>query len=133
MPALFTDIDGVFHRAGDGLEEVGPHFLWLPLLSEALIGHQDVVVVVHSTWRYQYTLAELRELLAGLGVQTIAAAPRGPRADAIRWFLQMNPGFKEHRILDDEQDEFRPPPEELLLCDPKLGLTTPGVLGSLRR
>lgn len=133
MRALFLDFDGVFHRAGNGVENTGPTFVWLPLLAEALVGHDDVVVVVHSTWRYQYSLSELRELLASLGARTIAAVPRGPRAEAIRWFLQMNPGLTDFRVLDDEAGEFVPPPPELLLCDPAMGLSTPGVLDALRQ
>lgn len=131
MRALFIDFDGVLHPAGDGLEDVGPLFVWLPLLAEALARHEDVLVVVHSTWRYQYTLQELQELLASLSVDT-TTAPRGPRAEAIRWFLQMNPTVTTHRILDDDGKEFDPLPDELLLCNSRQGLTTPGVLEELK-
>ena len=134
MRALFLDFDGVLHRAGNGLEETGPHFVWLPLLAEALKGHSDVVVVVHSTWRYQWRVHELRELLVGLESNIVTAAPRGPRRDAIPWFLSMHPGISSYRILDDELKEFgESPPAEVLLCEPGLGLTTPGVIEALRR
>lgn len=132
MRVVFLDFDGVLHRAGNGVEDVGPTFIWLPLLVAALAGHPDVVIAVHSTWRYQYTLAELRELLAGLERHVIAAVPRGPRREAIPWFLQLHPQVVTHLILDDDSREFGDsPPEQLVLCDPGLGLTTPGVLQEL--
>ncbi|WP_394484690.1 HAD domain-containing protein [Roseateles sp. LYH14W] len=135
MRALFLDFDGVLHRAGNGLEDTGPMLVWLPLLADALSAYPDVLVVVHSTWRYQYSSDEIRKLLAGcLGGQPIAIAPRGPRWEAIRWFLQMNPAVASYRILDDEPDEFgHPAPDELLVCESALGLTTPGVLSALMR
>lgn len=133
MRVLFIDFDGVLHRAGNGLEDTGPTFVWLPLLVAALAGHPDVVVVVHSTWRYQYTLDELRELLMGLKRHVIAAVPRGPRREAIPWFRQMHPAITSFRILDDDGKEFGSElPPELLLCEPSLGLTTPGVLEALQ-
>lgn len=131
MRALFVDFDGVLHRAGNGLEDVGPPFVWLPLLASALAEHPDVVIVVHSTWRYQHTLSELRAMLSSLAEVAIYAAPRGQRFEAIRWFLKMNPAVQDYRILDDDLSEFDPPPEELLFCDSSMGLTTPGVLDLL--
>ncbi|MFT7773280.1 HAD domain-containing protein [Roseateles sp.] len=130
--ALFIDFDGVLHRAGDGIEDVGPHWVWLPLLAKALELAPDLPVVVHSTWRYQYHPSELRELLSPLGSRLIDVAPRGPRQEAIRWWLHMHPTVTSYRVLDDDGKEFdEPHPEELLLCEPSLGLTTPGVLERL--
>ena len=132
MRVLFLDFDGVLHRAGNGLEDVGPTFVWLPLLAAILVGHPDVVIAVHSTWRYQYTLEELRELLVGLERHVVTTVPRGPRREAIPWFLQMHPQVVTHLILDDDAREFgETPPEELVLCNPALGLTTPGVLAAV--
>lgn len=132
MRVLFLDFDGVLHRAGDGQEDVGPTFVWLPLLAAILVGHPDVVIAVHSTWRYQYTLKELRELLVGLERNVVTTVPRGPRREAIPWFLQMHPDVESHLILDDDAREFGgTPPPELVLCDSALGLTTPGVLAAV--
>jgi hypothetical protein len=127
--ALSVDFDGVMHRAGDGVEDIGPHFVWLPLLAALLEPWPDVAVVVHSTWRYQYHPAELKALLAPLGRRVIDVAPRGPRQEAIRWWLHMHPSVTSHLVLDDDGREFAEPhPAELVLCDPQLGLTTPGVM-----
>ena len=132
MRVLFLDFDGVLQRAGNGVEDVGPTFVWLPLLVAALAGHPDVVIAVHSTWRYQYTDAELRELLGGLERHVVAAVPRGPRREAIPWWRQMHPAITSFCILDDDGKEFGSElPPELLLCDPTLGLNTPGVLEAL--
>ncbi|MFG6463720.1 HAD domain-containing protein [Roseateles sp. DXS20W] len=134
MRVLFIDIDGVFHPAGDGSQDTGPRFIWLPLLAEVLAPHPDVVIAVHSTWRYDHTLDELQELLASLGKRPVVAVPRGPRSEAITWFLQMNRAVVSHRILDDAPDEFgTEPPAELIVCESKRGLTTPGVIDALRR
>lgn len=133
MRVLFLDFDGVLHRAGNGQEDVGPTFVWLPLLVAILAGHPDVVVAVHSTWRYQYTVAELQGLLVGLERHVVTTVPRGPRRESIPWFRQMHPGISSFRILDDEAKEFGSElPPELLLCQPSLGLTTPGVLQALQ-
>jgi hypothetical protein len=132
MRVLFIDFDGVLHRAGNGVEDVGPTFTWLPLLVAALDDHSDVVIVVHSTWRYQYTLDELKGLLVGLERHIIAVTPHGPRRESIPWFRQMHPAITSFRILDDEAREFGGElPPELLLCKPSLGLNTPGVLQAL--
>jgi hypothetical protein len=126
--ALSLDFDGVLHPAGNGEESV-EHFVWLPLLEQALQRGPDVGVLVHSTWRYQYSEVEIRALLAPLGKRTISLAPRGPRCEAIRWWLHLNPQVTSHLVLDDAGDEFpMPHGDELVLCRPDLGITTPGVL-----
>lgn len=122
------DFDGVLHPAGDGQQSV-EHFLWLPLLAHSLATSPDVGVLVHSTWRYQYSEGEVRELLAILGKRPVSLAPRAPRYEAIQWWLHLNPNVRSHLILDDAAAEFpRPHPQELVLCAPELGITTPGVL-----
>lgn len=128
---LSLDFDGVLHPAGDGQESV-EHFVWLPLLARSLATSPDVAILVHSTWRYQYTEREVRVLLAALGSRQVSLAPRGPRYEAIQWWLHLNPGVRSYRVLDDAAAEFPTPhPEELVLCSPELGITTPGVLDQL--
>ena len=78
-------------------------------------------------------MQELKQLLVGLERHVVTAVPRGPRGEAVPWFLQVNKAVTAHRILDDEAAEFgEPTPDELLVCDPALGLTTPGVLSALQ-
>ena len=95
--------------------------------------HPDVVIVVHSTWRYTHDADELRLLLGALGQRVVGATPRGPRYESIEWWLNMNPKFGSYRILDDDAREFpTPTPPELILCDPATGVAAPKVLAALR-
>ena len=90
-------------------------------------------IVVHSTWRYMHDVDELKLLLGALGPQVVGATPRGPRYESIEWWLQMNPSFADHRILDDDASEFpTPPPPELILCNPTTGVAASDVLAALR-
>jgi hypothetical protein len=127
MRAIFLDFDGVLHPAEGALGTVLP-FEWLPILVQLLAPWPDVQLAVHSTWRYTHTPAELRELLGPLGSRFIAALPRGPRAEAIMWFLHINPGISSHLILDDAPAEF--PVDfsgNLVLCESFRGISTPEI------
>jgi hypothetical protein len=137
--ALFLDFDGVLHPTTIGMELESEQvigtglFGWLPPLASVLRPHPDVVVVVHSTWRYTHDVAELRELLGVLGRRVVGATPRGPRYESITWWLQQNPSFTSYRILDDDTAEFPDPlPAELVLCDPRRGVSSPEVLAALK-
>lgn len=58
-PVLFLDFDGVLHP---NLAAEGQMFSRAPLLAQALEGlHVDIVV--SSSWRFQWELAQLRALL----------------------------------------------------------------------
>lgn len=141
--ALFLDFDGVLHPTaveGEASTDPGtrgavhtPHFGWLPLLVKLLKPHPHVAVVVHSTWRYTHNLEELRDLLGELGPRVVGATPHGPRYEAIHEWLRLNPQFASHRILDDALTEFPdPPPAELILCEPRTGVSSTAVLCALQ-
>ena len=137
--ALFLDFDGVLHptvlsRFDEPPESLATVFFgWLPAIVDVLRTYPDVAVVVHSTWRYTHDVDELKLLLGALGPRVVGATPRGPRFESIEWWLQMNPSFADHRILDDDASEFpSPPPPELILCNPTTGVAAPEVLTSLR-
>lgn len=130
---LFLDFDGCLHPTlvGDAPIKTG-HFGWLPVLSQALRGQEDVALVVHSTWRYTHDHDELRELLGPLKQRVAGVTPRGPRFDSILWWLYMNPGFTDYRILDDDASEFPDPlPPEVILCNPSTGVSAPEVLEAI--
>ena len=138
--ALFLDFDGVLHpktlEADIEEDEIVVStglFGWLPALVGVLKTKPEVSVVVHSTWRYTHDVEELRLLLGALGSRVVGTTPRGPRYEAIEWWLHLNPLFGSYRILDDDPTEFPvPPPPELILCDPRTGVAAPAVLAALR-
>lgn len=132
MRVLFLDFDGVLHPAP--LASQDRHMQWLPSLRSVLQPRQDVGIVVHSTWRYMYTPAELRELLVDAGAPFLGVVPRGPRYEAILWWLHLNPTFRDYRIVDDDLSEFpQPAPTQLVICDESQGILTRGVLDMLER
>lgn len=122
MRLLFLDFDGVLHpleAESTGFER----FCWLPILTELLGRHADVRIVVHSTWRYAYTDAELRDLLGPLGPMFVGSAPRAPREQAVEMVLQSNKQIQHHLVLDDDLREFSGTALNLLLLDPQHGLS----------
>jgi hypothetical protein len=133
MRVLFLDFDGVVHP-GPGVDTKLGHWVWLPALTRLLAGHPDVRVVVHSTWRYDYDLDELRELLGSLGARVVGVTPRGQRWDSIEWWMSQNYKMvRSWRVLDDAPDEFpEPAPAQLIVCDPSTGVSALGVQAALR-
>lgn len=105
MRLLFLDFDGVLHSTRADLDN--SYFCWLPILERLLFNFPDVMLVVHSTWRYEYTDDELRKFLGSLGDRFIGSAPRGPREQVIEMVLQANKGkATSHLVLDDAPEEF---------------------------
>ncbi|WP_416142356.1 HAD domain-containing protein [Hydrogenophaga sp.] len=130
MRLIFLDFDGVLHPVEPellGLER----FCWLPVLNRLLAGHADVYIVVHSTWRYEYTDPELRVLLGPLGKRFAGSAPRAPRELAIETVLQANRLIHHHLVLDDDLREFSGATVNLLLLDSQRGLSDEGAQSEL--
>jgi hypothetical protein len=128
MRVVFLDFDGVLHPLVEPGSPV-THFVWLPLLLGVLEGHEDVHIVVHSTWRYIQTDLELRALV---GPRFIAATGEGPRQKSIDGYLYANRHIiRSHVILDDALEEFSPVPGHLIACNSALGLADPVVQAKL--
>lgn len=122
MRLLFLDFDGVLHPAQ--VDPAQPHFCWLPELERLLGEHLDVMVVVHSTWRYDHHDSELRTLLGGLGTRFVGSAPRGPRQQAIESVLQANKGkVSSYLVLDDAPGEFEDGALNVVFLDGSVGLS----------
>lgn len=137
---LFLDIDGVLHPAADAAApggsamflEVG-QFGWLPHLERLLAPHPDVQLVVHSSWRETFRLAELADMLADVGNHRVDVTPPGERYGSILLWLRARPGAC-YLILDDDAREFpAPAPAELVLCSPEKGVSDQAVLLRLER
>jgi len=133
MRVLFVDFDGVLHP-GPGVASSLSLWCWLPILVQALAGHEDVRIVVHSTWRQDHTVSELRELLGSLGEHVIDVTPEAGRLESIERWLEAHPEVTSYRILDDdESDFFFPLPPELILCDPERGISDSMARSQLRQ
>jgi len=129
---VFLDFDGVLHPYGAFLDELG-QFCWLAGLAEVLRPWPDVQIVVHSTWRYEYTEAELKGFLGELGPRFVGAAPRLPREIAIETVLEANKGrVNAHVVLDDDAREFTGGRLHLILCAPDAGISSKEVQEKLR-
>lgn len=122
MRLVFTDFDGVLHPLDAELPE-GRRFCWLPVLESLLNGHPDVHIVVHSSWRYEYTDSELHTLLGPLGQRFAGSAPRGPREQSIELVLQANRLVRHHLVLDDDKQEFTGRAVNLLPLDSRRGIS----------
>jgi hypothetical protein len=145
MRVLFLDFGGVLHPsgtdddaraaragAGVGLARVDM-FCWFDILAGLLAASPDVFVVVHSNWRHVSSHEEIGDLLGDLGKRYLGCVPPGDRYGAIRAWLARHPGVETWRILDDAARAFGdPPPPELILCDPRTGVSEPRVQDQLR-
>ena len=66
---LFLDFDGVLHSMSGYHDQP---FCRLPLLEEVLV-NADVDIVISSSWRFQYSLDELKGKLGQLGSKVVGA------------------------------------------------------------
>lgn len=131
MRLLSLDFDGVLHPQDAELPEER-RFCWLAVLESLLVDHPDVRIVVHSSWRYEYTNSELRALLSPLGQRFVGSAPRGPREQAIELVLQANRHVRHHLVIDDDPREFTGSAVNLLLVDPLLGISDEAARTAIR-
>ena len=133
MRILFLDFDGVLHP-GPRVESRLTHFCWLPILARALSSFADVQVVIHSTWRRNYDLTALQEMLGSIGRRVVDVTSDTDRWESIAtWLAQHGARVRSYRVLDDEASEFpRPLPSELIECRPELGVSDRLVQEQLR-
>lgn len=123
MHILFIDIDGVLHPT-DATDHSTGWFCWLHVLFALLEPHPEVRLVVHSSWRYEYEDAELRQLLGPVGKWFSGSAPRMRREQAIHAVLQANKAaVASYLVLDDDVKEFEGSSLNVVFCDSKLGIS----------
>lgn len=121
---LFLDIDGVLHA--DHEQQLAR----LSVFEDYLLQLPEVRVVISSTWREDYTLAELRDLFCvACRHQIIDVTPilsigydQGGRQREIEQFLQ-HPAWRGSvwLALDDWRSFFDPDCPQLLWIDPSTG------------
>lgn len=130
---MFIDFDGVLHPAGGAPGYVLP-FEWLPQLEELLSAAPDVALVVHSSWALRYSLEELCEFLGPVSCKVIGTVGPGSKEDAILAFLRSRPEIDSWLVVDDSPGDFSDAfSNSIAVCDPKRGVSDPGVQARILR
>ena len=136
---IFIDIDGVLHPDGTArLEPVGDElrvvgeglFRWAPLLWDAIAAH-DVGLVIHSTWRFNHTVDELKAYFPEASrSRIIGVTGRGGRHDSIIEYADQH-AIARYLVLDDMPHEFPPGWPCLVSCDGAIGISDRKVLAAV--
>ena len=131
-PIVFLDFDGVTHPELCSTDQL---FGCLPLIEEVLRQHEQVEVVISSSWREPHPLSELREFFSGdIAPRVVGRTPVIPRQPAmpataglreiecLTWLAANRPGHPWIAI-DDVPWIFSPGCPNLLLTNHRLGFT----------
>lgn len=134
---LMLDFDGVLHP--DPCKDDALFFCRLPMLEEVLREVPSVEIVITSTWRERRSLNELRKFFStDISHRVIGSTPSwrdhidlahaiGPtyrRSIEIEAYLRLvGKPWLTWLALDDKPYWFRPFCKNLLLCDPRTGIT----------
>lgn len=121
---IFLDFDGVLHSTSAGLDA---YFSQANLLAEVVKKYRPAVVI-SSSWRFHYPIVEILQRLpeeisnAVVGCTGEAYIGRHARWNEIKTYCQ------QHRVmdwvaLDDSTFEFPSPCEQLIACNPNIGLS----------
>lgn len=148
MRVIFLDFDGVLHPLGLVLQEgrtirgkavARPTsislFCWLPLLARLLAAHDDVRLVVHSSWRSAHSEQQLRTFLGPLADRFVGATDDVlSKAPSIGAWLQDHPAVVSYCVLDDalQESDGAQLVGSLIRCDSGLGLSEATVQAQLR-
>lgn len=125
LPTIFLDFDGVLH----GESEVGSRpFNKLPLLEDALgKTDSDFQIVISSSWRFHYSLDELRVNLGSLKNYVVGVTPEVTAGAEFRYREVMEIveayDLADWIAIDDADYAFPRRCENLIRCDPRTGLT----------
>ncbi|MBF6631731.1 MAG: hypothetical protein ITG01_11345 [Comamonas sp.] len=140
---LFLDFDGVLHplRAIAGakppqtpaqIRAGWPQtFEHLPVLVRLLAAHENVGVVVSSSWRQFLKEAELVELLESIRPWFAGAIRHGARDEAIREYVREH-SIEDFAVLDDVANFFPGSWPQLILCNRALGISDLAVQRRLK-
>ena len=100
-------------------------FCRLPLLEEVLI-NTDVDIVISSSWRFQYSLDELKDKLGRLGPKVVGMTG-DPHVGSYPRFNEILKHAETHQIgnwraLDDASYEFPDTEMRVFVCNPNVGV-----------
>lgn len=121
---VFLDFDGVLHPSHF---PEGSEFSKIPTLEE-LTSEYDFQIVISSSWRFHYSLAELKSKLGKkLGDIVIGTTGEACRSSLAR-FYEISEWLEFHhkydwRALDDSKFEFPSDCRNLILCDSRTGIS----------
>ena len=132
---LFLDFDGVLHPPYDGLptpKEVC--FCHLPRFEAVMRQHPGVHIVISSTWRQQFGLAQLRGYFCADIAQRIVGITSSYPADGalrlhvreweiLQWLQTHKASHRPWLALDDSQGDFLDCRHRVVFCHPWEGLT----------
>ena len=127
---LFLDFDGVLHPS---LSDSSKNLCHAPMLA-GLISEYPCNIVISSSWRFQYSLEEIKKMLP----KSIAYCVRGttgnayegpyPRFNEIKFYLQVHgKTLVDWKALDDSM-EFPPDCNNLIRCNFRTGLEQPQIM-----
>lgn len=126
------ELDDVSTASADQLRAAGL-FQHCQLLADVLSAHQDVELVVHSSWRKTHSVQSLREFLGPLGPRLRAVTPPEFEREAsiLALMRRWNVAAQRVIILDDQPELFPSlrSQAKVIACDSRAGL--PGAVQAL--
>lgn len=117
---LFLDFDGVLHPVSSN--EFGV-FCRLHLLEAVLARYPEVKIIISSSWRETYSAEVLSDMLGTLSSRFVGVTPvlEGSRQSEILKVMEAHSDVP-YVILDDDPSLFTTGCQQLLLCNPSIGL-----------
>ena len=122
---LFLDFDGVLHPSMCDIKKYLSH---APLLA-ALITEYPCQIVISSSWRFQYTLEEIKKMLPKaisqqvIGMTGEAYPGAYQRYNEIKFYLLVHgKSLADWKALDVTQNEFPADCKNLIICSHLTGL-----------
>lgn len=112
MKVIFLDIDGVLNSADTMAEGIHLDPAKVIILRE-IVDQTNAMIVISSTWRFQYSIKEMGDLLYRTGFRgahrVIDSTPKskdGHRGSEIETWLNDRNDVEKYVIIDDSSDFF---------------------------
>jgi hypothetical protein len=131
VSAIADKITSVTRMELDRMAEERNLFRWLPDLVHLLAAHPDVNIAVHSNWRKYASNSQIMHYLGDLAPRFVGITSIDlPRQMGIEVLAER--AHVEHLlVIDDDNSQFDPGYEALLLVDPEEGIAAAAVHDAL--